>query len=130
MPTELASAFRLSLPCDSRAPAVVRRELDKLETIDSVRGNANLVATEMVSNAVRHSGGTPDHQIEIQARLSSKLLEISVHDPGLSEYRPQIRTGRGESDIGGLGLLLVERLSDRWGTARPDGHVVWAQFLI
>lgn len=130
MPFELADAFSLFLPCDSRAPEKVRRELDKLETIDSVRGNANLVATEMVSNAVRHSGGTPEHQIEIQARLSSKLLEIWVHDPGLSDHRPQVRTDREELDIGGLGLLLVEQLSDRWGTARPDGHVVWAQFLI
>ena len=84
----------------------------------------------MVSNAVRHSGGTPEHQIEIQARLSSKLLEISVHNQGSPITVLSSGTDREELDIGGLGLLLVEQLSDRWGTARPDGHVVWAQFLI
>lgn len=130
MSESLTDAFSLVLPCTPYAPATVRQELDKLETIESIRGNAKLVATEIVSNAVRHSGCTPEHQIEVHARLNSDLLEISVHDPGLSTEHPQVRADRGDLDIGGLGLMIVERLSDRWGTARANGRLVWAQFLI
>jgi hypothetical protein len=41
--------------------------LDRLDAIDPVPVDAKLVATEIVSNAVRHSGCTPHDVIEIRA---------------------------------------------------------------
>jgi anti-sigma regulatory factor (Ser/Thr protein kinase) len=122
--------FSLSLACDPRAPREVREALDNVDGIASVRADAKLVATEMVSNAVLHSGGTNEHRIEVRGRTSAELLEISVKDPGLSERTPRVRENRQETDIGGLGLQIVEQLSHRWGVQESGGHLVWAQLVI
>ena len=75
--------LHLTLPCDLNAPARVREELDRLEVIDPIRMDAKLVASELVSNAVRHSACAPSDVIHVRAGLSAEFLEISVHDPGL-----------------------------------------------
>lgn len=55
-----SSAFvdvvRLSLRCDVRAPRLASEAFDSAGGIVEVRDEARLVATELVSNAVRHSG--------------------------------------------------------------------------
>ena len=117
----------LSLPCDTTAPGQARHELDKLASIDPVRQAAMLIASELVSNAVLHSGCEEHDQIEVCARLADNLLEISVHDPGLSRSEPEVPAGRA---IGGLGLAIIEKLAYRWGIHQPDGRRVWAQLLL
>jgi anti-sigma regulatory factor (Ser/Thr protein kinase) len=92
-----------------------------------LRPEAKLVASELVSNAVWHSGCGQSHEIDVRVRLSSTLIEIAVHDPGLSGQAPQVREN---PDIGGFGLAIVEKLAHRWGAARRDGRLVWAQLSI
>jgi hypothetical protein len=65
-----------------------------------------------------------DLQIEIERQADCLL--ISVHDPGLSEHAAEPERS-GRSGRGGWGLQIVERLSMRWGTERPDGYRVWAE---
>jgi anti-sigma regulatory factor (Ser/Thr protein kinase) len=122
-----ADVLHLVLPCDPRAPGRVRDELEKIEAIQSIRMNAKLVASELVSNAVRHSSCSPCDELDVRARLSDDLFEISVRDPGLSEQTPQVQR---EPGIGGLGLAIVERAAERWGSTRPGGRVVWAQLSL
>jgi anti-sigma regulatory factor (Ser/Thr protein kinase) len=114
----------LAVPCDYDAPRRVRVALDRLEAIDPVRVNAKLVATEIVSNAVRHSGCTPDHLLEVRAHRDADILKISVHDPGLTDQAPRVRE---DPDVGGLGLVIVDRLAHRWGIERPNGRLVWVE---
>jgi hypothetical protein len=76
---------------------------------------AELVATELTSNAVRHAGD----MIEVHVTLRLRHLHISVRDR--STQPP--RLGHG----GGRGLMLVDALTLVWGTtAVDDGKVVWA----
>jgi serine/threonine-protein kinase RsbW len=89
--------------------------------------DAKLVASEIVSNAVLHSGCTPDDRLEVRARLEGRVFEISVHDPGLADEAPLLRQN---PDIGGRGLMIVQRLAESWGVAQPDGRLVWAQLLV
>jgi anti-sigma regulatory factor (Ser/Thr protein kinase) len=130
-PAALHEAFELVLPCNPHAPAKVRRELDRLEGIDSVRDEAQLVATEIVTNAVLHSGCTPEHEIKVCARVSTEELEVSVHDPALAgDSRQDDDPADADVRIGGLGLVIVDRLAHTWGMRRPDGLVVWARLLL
>lgn len=129
MTDELEDVFDLTLRCDIEAPSLVRRALDRVELSESVRDDARLVATELVGNAILHSGATCAHELHVRARLNSTLLEISVHDPGLSDRAPKVRK-RGDRSVGGLGLLIVERLSWRWGELGLDGRLVWAQLRV
>jgi anti-sigma regulatory factor (Ser/Thr protein kinase) len=123
-------AFSLVIPCDRDAPRKVRGELDKVGAIAGARDDIKLAASELVSNAVLHSGCTPRHRIEIHGRLTSHVFELTVHDPGLSGKTSRIRHERQELEVGGLGMRIVDQLASCWGVEDPDGHLVWAQFSI
>ena len=119
----------LNVRCDHRAPRVVRESLAAAHDGGWSLDDGLLVASELVTNAVKHSGclGVHDLQVEI-GRRRDRLL-ISVHDPGLSGKAAEpVRSER--SDLGGWGLQLIERLSLRWGSERPDGYRVWAELPV
>jgi anti-sigma regulatory factor (Ser/Thr protein kinase) len=83
--------------------------------VPSLADTAELMVSELASNAVRHAGGS----IETIVALRQRYLHLSVRDG--SSAPPRI--GRGD----GRGLLLVEALTMAWGyTATADGKVVWA----
>ena len=48
--------LRLALPCDERAPGSVREAVLQLSEDRTAFGDVMLVAGELVTNAVRHSG--------------------------------------------------------------------------
>lgn len=76
---------------------------------------AELLISELASNAVRHAGG----MIEISVAVRQRSLHLTVRD---RTFAP-VRIGRGD----GRGLLLVDALTAGWGcTELPDGKVVWA----
>jgi PAS domain S-box-containing protein len=104
---------------------------------------AELLASEVVTNAVRHAVvpeeddalpsttvASPVRLVELTApritlsmRRGRQALWVEVAD---SDVRlPRLRLA-GADDEGGRGLYLVDALADRWGT-RPldDGKVVW-----
>jgi anti-sigma regulatory factor (Ser/Thr protein kinase) len=91
-------------------------------------GDAMLVASELVSNAVVHSGGTEQDHLWVHVTLRDGRLCISVRDPGRSGQVAKPR--RANDAFGGLGLRLVEQLSQRWGTERNGGQRVWAELAV
>jgi anti-sigma regulatory factor (Ser/Thr protein kinase) len=117
--------LRLCVRCDEAAPGVVRDAMSQLPELGGVRDDAILVASELVTNAVRHSLCGPDDLLEIRVAGDGRL-RISVLDPGVSGGRAQI-VDRPTS-FGGLGLKVVEQLADRWGSERgSSGYRVWAE---
>jgi serine/threonine-protein kinase RsbW len=129
MPDQSSDLLTLDLPCDSDAPAAVRHALAGLDQYGWQLGDAMLVASELVTNAVRHSGCSADHSVDVRASLRGDRLLIAVHDPGISGQPAQARHGE-QSRLGGWGLQIVEELADRWGSERPDGYRVWAEFVV
>jgi signal transduction histidine kinase len=125
---DLVDLFQLNVHCDARAPGVARHAFDSVQGIDGVREHACLVVTELVTNAVRHSGCTAADLIEVRASRRPGVLEIAVTDRGLSRGTPRIRPRRDDA-IGGLGLPIVAKLAAQWGTLRtPDNRcLVWAE---
>ncbi len=73
-----------------------------------------LVLSELVSNAVRHTGT----EIEVRLQLADDRLRIEVHDGG--DGRPQVVPAERRT-IGGNGLDIVSRLAESWGVS-PDGN--------
>ena len=96
--------------------------------IDDVREDARLVVTELVSNAVRHSGCAASDLIQVLARLRDGVLEVAVTDLGVSRSTPRLRLHRVDGG-GGLGLRIVAGVSTRWGTMRAEDNyrTVWAE---
>jgi anti-sigma regulatory factor (Ser/Thr protein kinase) len=116
----------LNIVCAKHAPAFVRAALSKIRELDAVRDNLILVASELVTNAVKHSGGSPADTIQVRAVLRRGNVLISVNDPGLSNDTPRMR----HADVArasGHGLRIVNQLARRWGVERDRGHRVWAE---
>jgi serine/threonine-protein kinase RsbW len=120
--------LNLELPCDNNAPATVRDALREVSDLGWLVGDAMLVASELVSNAVIHSGAGSTELLDVHVKLGQGHLLISVRDPGRSG---RIAKPRSDDDVvGGLGLRLVEQLSERWGSERTNGQRVWAELTV
>jgi two-component sensor histidine kinase len=92
--------------------------------LSHLANDVSLVATELVTNALRHAG-TPA-QVSL-TRIGQSLL-LTVTDG--SDRAPRPRQAAA-TDTGGRGLTIVEALTQQWGTAPSSsttGKAVWASF--
>lgn len=82
---------------------------------------AQLVATELVANVVRHARTT----MEFIAGLRDGHIFLSVRDGSRRLPKP---ADPAFTDAGGRGLRLVRELTDGWGVLPvTDGKVVWTR---
>ena len=117
---------RITMRCDSLAPVYVRRRIGELPDPGWVLGDAMLVASELVTNAVRHSLCSEDDELTVSVQRQGGYVRLSVRDPGVSG--DMARISEDPRWFGGLGLRIVEQLSLRWGSQRAGGgHEVWAE---
>ncbi|GAA4204223.1 ATP-binding protein [Actinocatenispora rupis] len=81
-----------------------------------------LACHELVANAVLHAA-TPV-LVRLRRDPDGVLVEVADSDP----HPPCPRLADDPLSTSGRGLLIVERLSRRWGVrALPVGKVVWAE---
>jgi anti-sigma regulatory factor (Ser/Thr protein kinase) len=116
----------LEVPCDTGAPKVVRDALRAAHDGGWSLADGLLIASELITNAVTHSGCHGADQLHVEIERDPECLRISVEDPGLSEQDAELQHGE-RSGPGGWGLQIIEQLSAQWGTERPDGYRVWAE---
>ena len=81
-----------------------------------------LAITEVVANAVRHSGSAEAIRLMLSAKREYLCVRVTDGGAGLVP-----RPGAMSTDPGaGYGLFLVEHLTRRWGMTREDGKTrVW-----
>jgi anti-sigma regulatory factor (Ser/Thr protein kinase) len=85
-----------------------------------------LLVSELVSNSVRHAGLGDDERIRLRARSDRECTYVEVCDAGRSGRVPAKRGNQDVLDPGGLGLVLVDEMADRWGVACSDDETcVW-----
>jgi anti-sigma regulatory factor (Ser/Thr protein kinase) len=115
---------------DLRAPGVARTVVARCladHVASSVLDNAQLLVSELVSNSVLHSGAPEGDQVVVRVHLWPDACRLEVEDQGcdgvIAVRSPDRAAGSG------MGLKLVQMLSQRWGVIRPpDGPTcVWAQ---
>ena len=92
---------------------------------ESVVGDAALVVSELLSNAIRHAAPLPGSTVRVAWTLNDDALRVAVSDAGGGPL-PRV-TQASPAAPGGRGLGIVETLSARWGVLRDEGETtVWA----
>ena len=107
----------LILPSGGVAPSEARRFIGRLLADGELRETAELLVSELVTNAVTYADGP----VELTVRVAGDQTRVEVSDttPARPVLRPPDRNGR-------RGLHLVEALARRWGVdCRDDGKTVW-----
>lgn len=87
--------------------------------------DAVLLVSELVGNAVRHTGA---RVFGLRMRRRRGWIRVEVRDPsrGLPCLMPV-----QEMDLSGRGLFLVDKLSDRWGVdLLPRGKTTWFEMRV
>jgi anti-sigma regulatory factor (Ser/Thr protein kinase) len=118
--SEQWEANRLVLRLEARTKNVsaVRRALERLDLPEGLRDDAQLLASELVTNAIRHGGLRPDDIVVVTAQWSGETLRVNVEGgAGPAKLVPvagSIRPPPGAQS--GWGLYLVDQLASRWGT--------------
>lgn len=106
------------------APANARRFLTGHRAVwmdDSTWDDALLLLTEIVTNALRH-GGVGD-TFDLIIRNTEEGMWVGVAQPSPFSQPAEIVT---ERRAGGSGLMILDRLSSRWGSDEEPGRtVVW-----
>ncbi|MEU1280917.1 SpoIIE family protein phosphatase [Streptomyces sp. NPDC005805] len=106
------------------ARALVRRQAGEWGLTEDATDSAELVVSELVTNAVRY-GTAP---LTLRLLRSGSALTCEVHDG--SQVAPHLRHAR-TVDEGGRGLFIVSQLATRWGTRySPDGKTIWAEVVL
>jgi len=120
------------LPGGTPAPSAARHRV--LEALGELlapeeRTNLALLVSELVTNAVRHAGMVKETDvIKVHVAVAPERTRIEVCDrgPGFDPGTPRVRSF--EAGGGGLGLVLLDRMSTTWGVSADDDVCVWAEF--
>jgi anti-sigma regulatory factor (Ser/Thr protein kinase) len=76
--------------------------------------------SELVTNSVRHAQLSPSSAVGIDVVVQPGRVRAQVTDRGTG-FDPAAVPTPEPAQIGGWGLHIVERLTDRWGVERPGG---------
>jgi anti-sigma regulatory factor (Ser/Thr protein kinase) len=89
-------------------------------------GDAVIVVSELLSNAIRHARPLPGCSVQVAWALDDDAVEVAVRDGGaVTRPTPAQAT---VSSLGGRGLDIVEYLARTWGVRSDDGGLtVWAK---
>jgi anti-sigma regulatory factor (Ser/Thr protein kinase) len=127
--TEVSESSVVLLPYRPASVAAARwrlaAELRQAGVADPAVGDASLVLTELLSNAILHASPLGGTTVRVTWALAEGWVEVAVSDGG-GETEPETQHPP-PSATGGRGLAIVEHLSHCWGVHTSErGTTVWA----
>jgi anti-sigma regulatory factor (Ser/Thr protein kinase) len=108
---------------DPQAPKRARDLVSKISLSDDASATLELIVSELVTNVVLHGAGKPGTELSLALQRKGERIRGEVCGSG-----PDFTWTASEPDLtvpGGLGLLLVDELSDRWGIRSDSDVCVW-----
>lgn len=98
----------------------LRSRLDEARTAEAL-----VMVSEIVGNAVRHGKAEPDGRIGLRLEDDPGVARVVVTDaaPEFSFERETFE----KANLDHMGLLMVDRLADRWGLSLDGKKAVWIE---
>ncbi|WP_327745771.1 SpoIIE family protein phosphatase [Streptomyces europaeiscabiei] len=118
-----ASTATWTFPADAAAVARAREAVvGQLSAwgLDDLSFTTELIASELVTNAIRHARSSADLRL-----IRDRVLVCEVADT--SNTQPRLRHARS-MDEGGRGLFLIAHVCSRWGSRYGlSGKTIWTE---
>lgn len=129
-PSERRSTRRL--PATSASVFLARRStrqlLSEWDVDEDTASSVELVVSELVTNAARHSEDALDLVLTCEAAVLRIEVADTSHRLPVPPAGTQLEGPADDEATSGRGLVLVEALADRWGVvAEGLGKRVWAE---
>lgn len=122
----MSVTYTWELPRNSTAPAQGRWHVREVASNDREAVDAELVVTELITNAWKHGAG--DLPITLRVEVRDDALRVEVC--GESAHDPIRATSDDGSESSGRGLMMIDGLADSWGYERNGSNLcVWASLL-
>ena len=126
-----------ALPASVRSARLHARNLLREWRMEGLADTAELLVSEMITNAVRASAPIADQQRETGQGPRAKRMRLWLTSDRHSvliqvwdaDHHHPVRQDVGPDAEAGRGVLLIEALSTQWGFYVPDGRdgkTVWA----
>ena len=115
--------LRRTLPANTEASRTARDAVDFVaeDIPERERETARLLASELVTNSVRHGPSGHNATVELFVGVERKHLRVEVADRSPTPARR-----KPPSHEGGYGLALVDGMATRWGAELQDGrNITW-----
>jgi serine/threonine-protein kinase RsbW len=124
--------FPPTLAGHADAAVSLRQLLDARQLADGVRYNVELAFEEITANIVRH--GSPTGEVKVRVEFTEDEIVLTFEDDGVpfdprEQPTPHSATSLEDAPIGGLGLVLVRKISTRMDyerTADERNHLTLA----
>jgi anti-sigma regulatory factor (Ser/Thr protein kinase) len=115
-------AQELEITLDSQPESVAQARRVTTQVIDGLDDqtleDVRLIVSELVTNAIKHG---PDARVKLRLRREGNTIHGEVEDEGTRTFELPRKVRLGPN--GGLGLRLVDSLSDRWGVDAGTARV-------
>ncbi|KPI09450.1 hypothetical protein OK074_3256 [Actinobacteria bacterium OK074] len=128
-------AYSRTFPCEPETAEIGRslvRDALGLWRLNVLVDPAELIISELVANAVRHTSCRWIRLLVQRPRPARVRIGVVDRAPSRVPAFPPA----GKDDESGRGLLLIDAVADRWGYdlrgsgRRPWGKEVWAELLV
>ncbi|NUT56541.1 MAG: ATP-binding protein [Thermoleophilia bacterium] len=86
--------------------------------------DVELIVSELATNSIRHAGCDDAEELAMEAQVQRDRVRVRLFDSG-EGFEAHSPSPPATGDEGGYGLLLLDRLSDRWGVQRDGRFSVW-----
>lgn len=116
----------IDVPASVQGPAAARRVVAALLLVwelPDLCDDAELVVSELVTNAYRHAPGTASFELELVRQEAG--VRIALADG--NAIRPVVAELKADHQPSGRGMAIVARLAARWGAEdhHAGGKRVW-----
>jgi anti-sigma regulatory factor (Ser/Thr protein kinase) len=121
----LDAKLALSVPASQEAVTMARQAVRALVPVlpEERANDLALLASELVSNGIRHAQVRAENGITLELFLFSDMVRVEVRDRG-EGFDPPPDPQPSEERASGWGLFLVDRLAERWGV-ESESSKVW-----
>ena len=118
---------RMTLPATAKSAGMARRRLRWLDDLLGVARaqDVRLAISELIANVIRHGEIGPDQDLVLDVRATPAILTVRLRQPTQARDGRLPQAAPAALPEGGWGLMIVERLTDRWGIEPGPPGEVW-----